>query len=235
MHESNSFESFSIIEKEEFVQNLEYNVIPSSFVLEITHPFPGYYGNDFITSQSQPNTLFFVLKDFMKFEDFYRIVKRIKKYSEFNFDAALSEIFIHNQLYNAIRIRNLSNYKEAGLLQSCFFDEGVIMAKSKKIQEMALIRISKVIHLHKLNTLIFREIENPEFTYFEIPEKVGWKHFEQITKKIKNSYPDFRFDAATGVLFLKEGLADVVRLYKSEHNEENLKKLLSLYLAELNT
>ena len=230
MNEKISFECFSIIEKEEFVQSLEHNIISNSLVLEITHPFPGYYGGDFITAHSQPNTSFFVLKEFMKLEDFYRIVKKIRKYSEFDFDAALSEIFIHNQIFHAIRIRNLASYTELNLLQACFFDEGVMMMKAKKLKEMALIRISKILHLKSINSLIFQEVENPEFTYFEIPDKVKWKHFEQLTKKIKNSHSNLRFDAATGVLLMKDGMVDVVRLYKTEPNEANFKKLVSIYL-----
>ena len=116
--------TLTIMTKEEDVKSLNHHIIPNTSILEITHPFPAYYLNDFITSETKPQTLLIVLKNEISLEFFYRKLSNIKKYSEFTFSADLAELKMNNKKFYAIRISELDYYDQIINLEKYFLDEG---------------------------------------------------------------------------------------------------------------
>ena len=79
MEKQNFNNTLTILTKEEGVKSLGHSILPNTSVLEIAHPFPGYYNSNFITSESKPQTLLVLLKDAVSIDFFYRRIHNIKK------------------------------------------------------------------------------------------------------------------------------------------------------------
>jgi len=233
MNEKKLIYTFSNIVKEEDVKSLDHNIIPNTFVLEITHPFPGYYfGSQFVTSESKPKFILLVLKNKAEFDFFYRAIKRIKKYSDFEFEADLAEIELFNQQYHAIRIANLPSYDKLVDIQQSFIDEGIGFRKSKRVEAKALIKINKFISLEQ-NKDYYEASDSSGFVYFGVEKELSWKMFEHITIKIKHNFTS-KFDAGIGVFFHHGDIEDVIRIYSKDLEKEDIIRLKEMYLRELN-
>ncbi len=225
--------TFSIITKEEEVQNLEHHVIPNTLVLEITHPFPGYYfGSSFINSESKPQSILLVLKKETSFENFYKKLRRIRKYSEFNFGAELSEITIYNNKYQAIRINSLEQYSQIISLQKYFMDEGFAIRKFQRISGDALIKVHKFINL-EYSDGIYTCTDNSHFIYFGINKELTWKQFEHITIGIRHNFTTKKFDAGLGLFFHNGDVEDIIRIYSKDLAKDDIIKLKSMYDREI--
>ncbi len=232
MENKNTIYTFSNIVKEEDVKSLEHNIIPNTFVLEITHPFPGYYfGSQSFTSESKPKFILLVLKKQTNFDFFYRALKRIKKYLDFDFEADLAEIELFNQEFHAIRIAHLPSYDNLEDIQQSFIDEGISFRKSKRVEAKALIKINKFISLID-NDNFYQASDSSGFIYFGVDKELSWKMFEHITIKIKHNFSP-KFDAGIGVFFHHGDIEDVIRIYSKDLKEEDIIGLKNMYLREL--
>ena len=96
MKYSKHIESFSIITKEEKVKTLTHNIVSNTFVIEIISPLPGYYGAEYLISHEKPGHVLFITKDYVHFEDFFRMQNKIKAYINFGFDATFASIVVRN-------------------------------------------------------------------------------------------------------------------------------------------
>lgn len=225
--------TFSIITKEEEVKNLVHHTIPNTLVLEIIHPFPGYYfGSSFINSDSKPQTILLILKKEISFEYFYRKLSRIYKYSEFSFGAELSEVMIYNNKYQAIRINSLDKFDYITTLQKYFIDEGFRFRKSQKISGFALIKVHKFINLNYKDGVYYSN-DNTHFIYFGVKKELTWKQFEHITIGIRHNFVSKKFDAGLGLFFHNGDIEEVIRLYSKDLDSEDIQKLKQMYEREL--
>lgn len=225
--------TFTIITKEEKVKSMDHHIIPNTFVLEITHPFPGYYfSTDFITSSSKPQTLLLILKDEVDIEVFYRKIGHIKKYSEIEFSASLATIQVYNKNYQAIRVNLLQSYDHIVELQKYLMDEGFTFKKPVDIEAKALIKIYKFCSL-KYDNGLYYSAGDSNFIYFGIDKEVTWKVFEHITIKIKHNFDNQKFDAAPAVFFHQGNIEDVIRIYTKDIDNTQANKLKDMYLKEL--
>ena len=225
--------TFSVITKEEDVKTMKHHVVPNTFVLEITHPFPGYYfGSDFITSSSKPHTLLIILKEEVKIDFFYRKLSLIKKYSEFTFGADLSEIQIYNRKYQAVRINALESYDHIAELQKYLLNEGFSIKKPQNIESKALIKIYKFSNL-KFEDGIYHSVDNSSFIYFGINKEITWKMFEHITIKIRHNFNNKKFDAGLGLFFHHGDIENVIRIYTKDLDNKDASILKDMYLKEI--
>lgn len=230
--EKQKFENtFSVITKEEDVKNLNHNIMPNTLVLEITHPFPGYYSNEFITSNTQPQTIFIVLREDVKMEFFYRKISRIKKYSSFSFHADYGEINIRNEKYIAIRVNPLENYEQIAILQRYLIDEGFLLKKPQKIEGKAVIKIFRFNNLLFENG-IYHNLDFTQFVYFPISKELTWKLFEQITIRVRHNFQK-KFDAALGVFFFNGIPNEVVRIFATDLSDDDINALSIRYNKEI--
>jgi hypothetical protein len=233
MANTKHIETFSIIIKEEKVKTLTHNLIPNTFALEIISPLPGYYGSEYLISREKPGHVLFITKDYIHFEDFFRINKKIKSYLNFGFDATFATVTVNNNSYYALRIKDVENYEQIEELQQAFVAEGVKMGRPKRVESMALIRVKKFLSLQTKGDGIYYHTSKNTYKYLEIEKPVTWKLFEKITMRIRHNMPGVKFDVALAVLFRTGDLLDVIRVYSDDISEEDLRTLHKNYLLAL--
>ena len=224
--------TFAIVKKEEDVKTLEHGVLKNTFVLEIIHPFPGYYYGGVKTKSSKPGSLFLILKNRPSAEFFYRALTNAKKYCNFGLYAVMSEVKIYNNTYSAIRIKNVDDYNVINEIQEIFAAEGFQFARRKKVEAKAFIKVFKFINL-EIKEDVYHSMDNPNFIFFPIDKEVNWKLFEKTTVKIKNSMRSLKFDVALTVFFRKGYLEDAVRIYCKNFTDEQIHKIRTMYINEL--
>jgi len=229
--EKQASDYFMRLTKEESIVSLNHDIIKNTLVLKISEPFPGYYGEKFIKPSSTPGTVFFILKNEIDFELFYRKNHKIKQYCEHQFDASLAMIHLFNQKLPALRIRHINEYDFIEEIQQNFMDEGFEMAKFKKINTKALIKISKFETIYPIKEGIYLDSENINFKYIRIPFKLNWKLFEKITLDIKNNIDLKQFDAAKGIIYTKNEVIDFIRIYATDLTDNDIELLRVKYLS----
>ena len=224
--------TFAIIKKEEDVKTLSHSILKNTFVLEIIHPFPGYYYGGVKNSSSKPGNLFLVLKNRPSTEFFYRALTNAKKYCDFGLFAVMAELQIYNNTYSAIRIKNIEDYNVINEIQEIFAAEGFQFARPKKIDAKAFIKVFKFINL-TIKEDVYHNTDNENFIFFPIDKEINWKLFENTTIKIKNSVGSLKFDVALAVFFRKGYLEDAVRVYCKNFSDEQVQKIRLMYMNEL--
>jgi len=224
--------TFAIIKKEEDVKTLSNNILKNTFVLEIIHPFPGYYYGGVKSKSEIPGNIFLVLKKKPSTEFFYRALTNAKKYCNFGLNAVMAELKINNHTYSAIRIKNVSDYNIITEIQEIFTAEGFQFARSKKVESKAFIKVFKFINII-VKEDVYHNLDDGNFVFFPIDKEVNWKLFEKTTIKIKNSVGSLKFDVALAVFLRKGYLEDAVRVYCKDFTDEQVHKIRSMYLNEL--
>jgi len=224
--------TFAIIKKEEDVKTLKHSILKNTFVLEIIHPFPGYYYGGVENKSSKPGSIFLMLKQRPSTEFFYRALTNAKKYCNFGLDAVMAELSIYNTTYSAIRLNNVSDYNIILEIQEIFAAEGFNFLRPKNIDTKAFIKVFKFINL-MIKEDVYHNSDNPNFVFFPLTKELNWKLFEKTTVKIKNSLGSLKFDVALAVFFRKGYLEDAVRVYCENFTDEQVRKIRQMYLDEL--
>lgn len=223
---------FAIIKKEEDVKTLSHSILKNTFVLEIIHPFPGYYYGGVEHKSTQPGNLFLVLKKRPSTEYFYRAITRAKKYCNYNLDAVLAEINLFNDSYPAIRLNGVEDYGNIIEIQEILAAEGFDFMRPKKVEAKAYLKVFKFINL-EVKGDVYHNADDPNFIFFPIDKEVNWKLFEKTTSKIRNSMKSLKFDVALAVFLRKGYLEDAVRVYCKGFTDEQVKQIQRMYLEEL--
>ncbi len=224
--------TFAIIKKEETVKTLDHSVLKNTFVLEIVHPFPGYYYGGVEHKSSKPGSLFLVLKSKPSTEFFYRALTNAKKYCNFGLNAVMSELKIFNNTYSAIRLKNVEDFSVITEIQEIFAAEGFQYLRPKKVDTKAFIKVFKFINLD-IKEDVYHNADDPNFLFFPIDKEINWKLFEKTTMTIKNSMKSLKFDVALAVFFRKGYLEDAVRVYCESFSDEQIHKIREMYINEL--
>mgnify|MGYP001240358733 CR=1 FL=1 len=227
--EVKQIETSGYIKKEEWLSDINNNIIQNTLVLESSHPFPGYHGEN-LPENSCPRSLFLIVEKNYSFEDIARINKKISKTFTFDFNASQGIIYFKTGNYYCIRIKYLKSFTFLPELQNLYKQEGVVFSKHKKLDDSGLIVINKIFCLKELENTIYQDTEEPTKFYIEIPKQLSWEEFKNLTAFVKNNINNSSFDAAQGVLYRKSGITDVVRLYIKE---QEVKQIQKLYLENI--
>ena len=231
MEKKTNIETFGYITKVERLHTLKSNVLEGTFVLENSEPFPGYHGSNLPTG-SDPFHIFLVTKKEYSYEMISRISMNIRKNSDLAFGARPAELFMFNKKYSAIRIKELKSFEVIPELQEWYINEGVSFLKNKKFNNEGVINVMKHFQLDEVDEGIYKDLGEPLMHYLQIPSRQSWKIFEKITYSIKNNLENNLFDAAQGVIYLKD-VMDVVRIYEEGLGFDVLKKIRAMYLEEI--
>lgn len=231
METQRNIETVGWISKEETIATVNYNVIPNTLVLESEVPYPGYYGANLPTG-TKPGILYLVLDKKYPGEVVIRASAKIKRYAKFAFDATPGSIRLHNSLYHCIRVRGLEDFDPLPNLQTAFSSEGFGFLKYKKLNDVAQIWLKKFFYLDEPEKGIFKDLEDDSMWYLQVPQPMSWSFFVEITSHIKRNNPDWHFDAAIGVIYLK-GVIDIARVYTRDMDIDSLRSLRDKYLAEI--
>jgi hypothetical protein len=229
-------ERYGNLLKQENLCTLEDKIWPNTFVLEAPEPFPGffnYYSDHPV--DSKPLYIYLVLKRLYTLEEITRATQNIQKYFGTEFDATPGVVDIYNRQLHVIRIRHLDNFSQIIDLQSGYMDEGILF-KSKpmrKVEGPAIIRIKKFFVLDEKEEGLFFDVIEKDHAYFLIPNQLPWKHFEDITRKVKFNWDKPFFDAAIGHFHVRFGIQDMIRIYYHEMNIGYLKEVRKKYLERI--
>jgi len=225
-------ETMGYIKKEANLSTVENNIIPNTLVLESLHLYPGYHGKN-LPEQSVPRSLFLIVNKDYSFEEIARIIKKIKREFQFDFDASQGNIYFKTTSYSCIRIKYLKSFTFLPELQGLFKEQGIKFAKQKNIDSLGLIVINKHFYISELEEGMYKDLEEDSKFYIELPEELSWDTFKEFTISIKNNIDNSDFDAAQGILYRKKGIVEVVRLYICEGEYEKVKHIRQMYIDQI--
>lgn len=114
-------------------------------------------------------------------------------------------------------------------------DEGIELKSkpNRKVEGPAVIRIKKFFILDEPEPGLFFDTIEKDHGYFLIPGQLTWKHFEDITRKVKFNWEKPFFDAAIGHFHVKFGVQDMIRIYYPEMSLEYLREVRKKYLERI--
>lgn len=231
METSNVYEKFGGLLKEEPLSCLEDNILlPDTCVLESVAPFLGYYNE--VPGSAKPLYLYLMLEGACSYEKTLRATLNIQKHFKHPFDAVAASVTLFGRQNPAIRIRNLEEFGQIGLLQKAYQDEGMVFKKKlRKIESKdALISLTKFFYLEPVGELMYMDKSQPHHGYFIIPRFVPWEEFKALTKEVKFDTHLLYFDASTAFYFENQSITEMVRIYRENLTTDKLKAIRARYL-----
>ena len=219
------------IAKVEKLETLSSNILENTLVLDEVEPFPGYHGTGLPTGYN-PHTVYIILKKNLSTVKIMRLTQDIRKYFKHDFDGTAASVCINNDVFDCIRVRKLENYSYIPELQKNYLHEGVKFMKKREIKGEGIIEIRKQFELEELEPGIFKDLEDSHMHYFQISRHLNWPMFLEITTSIKHNIDNLHFDAALGVIYLKE-IIDVVRIFTKDLSLDELRTIKNMYSEEL--
>jgi hypothetical protein len=236
MEEKKIIERYGNLVKQETLRTMNDKIWPNTFVLEAPEPFPGYF--DYYSDhpvESKPLYIYLVLKRLYTLEEITRATQNILKYFPAKFNATPGVVHIYNRIFDVIRVRHLDEFSQIADLQAGYMDEGIELKRkpTRNVAGPAIIRIKKFFILEEPIPDIFFDMTEKDHGYFLIPNKLTWKYFEDITRKVKFNWDKPFFDSAIGHFHVEFGIQDMVRIYNPQMNTEYLLEARKKYLDQL--
>jgi len=236
MSNTNYIEHYGNLLKQESLRTLEDKIWPNTFVLEAPEPFPGffnYYSDHPV--DSKPLYIYFVLKRLYTLEEITRATQNIQKYFNTDFNATPGVVTIYDNQFHVIRVRHLDNFSQIVDLQGGYMDQGIQFKSkpNKKVEGPAVIRVKKFFILDEQEKGLFFDMIEKDHGYFLVPKQLTWKHFVDITRKVKFNWDKPFFDAAIGHFHVKFGIQDMIRIYYPEMSLEYLREVRKKYLERI--
>ncbi|MBM3436996.1 MAG: hypothetical protein FJY07_12360 [Bacteroidetes bacterium] len=231
MEELNRIETYGTIVKKELLASLEEPFCNNSLVIESKFPFPGYYHNVIPDQEVMiPSSVFMVTENRQYEEKIMRTNLEVKKAFSRKFDAAPGQITVFNEQRTCIRVRHLEDFHDIPELVKLFQKNNIRFMKYREIKPyQGLITINRYFVIESIYPGIYKDLEDPQFCYFQIPVKLDWDTFEKITLHMKWNMEDNKFDAAIGTIIRKNSLMDIVRIYDENVTVEKLINIREKY------
>jgi hypothetical protein len=236
MTEKLTIETYGTILKKETIKTIEQDFSGNALVLESLFPFPGYYHNIIPeTKELEPGSIYIVLKTLVSDEKLMRINHEIKKILKRKFDSAPGQINLFNEMKPCIRVKSLHSYQDIPLLIDMYREnEGIQFAKFRLIKPYSgLIIVKKFFIVDCVEEGIYKDTEDPDMGYIQIPGYLKWSNFEQITLSLKRNLDDNKFDAAIGTIHRRNSIVDMVRIYDKDIKTEKLQFIRNKYLEAI--
>lgn len=231
MEKSIVIEKFGGLLKEEPLSCVNDELfLPNACLLEAVSPFLGYYSQ--VRGAVKPAYFYLMLEGDYSVEQITRATLNIKKFFNHPFDAAAGYVNIFDRHQRSIRIRNLEEFGQIGLLQKFYKEQGFEYHRKIKSfeNESALIGLSKLFYLEPAGDLLFMDKSQPHHGYFIIPHHIPWQEFKELTKEVKFDTSLLFFDAATAFLYENRGITDMVRIYRENLTIEKLDAIRNRYM-----
>ena len=225
----NALTTTGYVLKEEQVSALKGQIVKNTFVINVDHPFPGYYGQAMV-EHSVPRSIIFITRKEHSWESILRAKKRINSYLDLNVDLSKTKVSMWNKKYPGIRAKGFADFSEIEPVQKALIQEGFVMMKSRKFgDEEALINLKKFYYLDPMDEGIFADHVRKDMSYILLDKQINWEVFRKITELVKNNISDASFDIAKGAFYMDNGIVDMVRVFKPSIQPELLREIQSLY------
>jgi hypothetical protein len=223
-------EIYGTVAKEENVKTVEHYILPNTFVVQNLEPYPGYHGEN-LPTDAAPDTFFMITSENHSPEKIFRISHNIRSLTGYTFDGSTASLCIENEVFPAIRIRDLNSYELLQEIQKYYFDEGIHFQKKRHINELAFIELKKIFQIEKINEHILKDKDGATH-YLNVESQLSWSRFKAVTHWVKNNLDDRNFDAALIVMYGKE-VYDLVRVYSKNITPEQLENIRIKYLEAI--
>lgn len=234
-----TYGSIGYIIKKESLSTFQTDLHLTQLVLEDMHPYPGYYEFYSIPRNEielVPRQLFAVLHSFKNIceDDIIRITQRIKaKNPDLKFDSVLGHITLFNQIRTVLRIK-MDDLNLFSKVLKAYEESGITFDKHRNIKKVeTIINIRKFLEMERIDNDIYKDLEQENAFYIKLPNEVPWDEFEQITKVIKTNFEHKSFDAAIGLIYIKDGIVDLLRVFDVDADLEKLRILKDRYEREI--
>lgn len=233
MEQRKEIEVFGTLTKTEKVFTIDQKIANGSLVFEALEPFPGYYHET--PFGTHPKYLYLALEENYPLEEIIRISQKIETGFDEKFDAGKGFLKIVNEKYNVLRVRHLHNYDLIEKLQESFQSNGIhYQLKQKKYFEAeALIKIVKFLNLEKLDDGLWLDLREEYHGYIELPHKLSWDEFKELSLSVKYNWEGSKFDAAYGAFYYQGRMHEFVRIYSNKIDTSYLHELQKLYLEKI--
>lgn len=226
MKEKIIIETIGTIEKKELLSTIGY----PQLVLESSEPFPGYHGTT-VPDTTKPNSLFLITRSKYTSEKVIRVIQKVKRDHDLTFDATPGLVTLYNMLNPCIRFKDIETYDAFPPIIHAFEKEGIEFMTHRKVEPyQGIIKVRKYFLLEVVDEVSFNDLEEKAMHYFVIPIQLRWPQFEKLTLDLKRNIEDPNFDAALGVLFRKNGLVDMIRIYDEKSTPEKISYIRTKYL-----
>ncbi len=233
MKQRNEIEVFGTLTKTEKVFTIDKKVASGSLVFEAMEPFPGYYHET--PFDTKPVYLYLALEENYPLEDVIRVSQKIQPGFGEKLNAGKGFLQLPDDKFNVLRLRHLNNYDMVELLQLALAENGIqyLQKQKKNFEADAFIKIVKFLNLQYLNEGIWLDMREDFHGYIELPKKLSWDEFTELTLSVKYNWEGSKFDAASGAFYYQGKLHDFVRIYSSKVSIGYLKELRELYFEKL--
>lgn len=217
---------------QENIDTVDENNLPKTLVINVPDPYKNYY--DRFSEINKPVSIIFVTKAPTSFEKILRVTNKINKTYKLNLHGGKCEVRINSRVLYGIRLKGIESYLDIAKIQQYFKDEGYEFAKNEKFKDVeALIRINRFLHIEEMDKGIYHSKDEENTYYFEVPRYIPWEEFKRITFEIKNNTRDKNYDMAKGIIYVNEGITEILRIVKPKASLELLKTIQKKYIDKL--
>jgi len=229
-----SFQVIGYINKEELVIGLSHSILKNTFVIDISHPFPGY-SRQKISKLTTPRGVLFVTNKKYDWDKILRTTSKINSFLDYKINGSYANINLWNNNYNAIRVKGIPSYEEIPIVQHAFQEEGYEFMKKRNMKEdmTAQILVKKFFKLKEEEDGIYRDTDSKNMSYIIIDHQLNWELFRKITMKIKNNISNRNYDVVNGAFYYDNNLVDMIRIYKPDIETKLLKEIQEAYKKEI--
>ena len=233
MEQRKEIEVFGTLTKTEKVFTIDKKVVNGSLVFEALEPFPGYYHET--PFDIKPVYLYLALEENYPLEEVIRASQKVQPAFGGKFDAGKGFMKVVNDRYNVLRVRHLNDYDLVEKLQHSFYENGIryLQKQKRNFEAEAFIKIVKFLSLEFLDEGIWIDTREDFHGYIEIPQKLEWNKFKEVSLSVKYNWDGSKFDAASGAFYHQGKLHEFVRIYSNKISDAYLKDLRKLYLEKL--
>jgi hypothetical protein len=237
MQDRKKIESLGFIIKKEMLATYVSETRYPELVLEDIDPYPGFY-DQLIAPVNQdgqvPRSIFLILKSFdvCHEDEFIRMTMHIKKDHTIKFDAVLGSLSLFKKSVPCIRVfmDDRNGLKE---LIGLYKKTGIAFLPATTVKPYnSLIKIRKYFDLEKMEKSIYKDLDQPDIYYLEVPKYLSWENFEQMSISIRNNWDHKVYDAAQAAIYQKTGVIDMVRIYDKNTTLAGLQYLQEKYYFE---
>ena len=162
-------------------------------------------------------------------------MKAIKKKHKYDFDGTPAKVYFQNSMVQSIRIKDLKSYDQVPEILQAFKDEGIAFVPGKTVKPYyGLIRLTKYFLMNAVSDCTLQDEEMASMKYFQVPVKLDWDTFEEMTKHVKRNIDDTNWDGALATIYRKTGIEDHIRIYNDQNcGMETLNKIRKKYMQEI--
>lgn len=233
MEQRKEIEVFGTLTKTEKVFTIDKKIANGSLVFEAIEPFPGYYHET--PFDIKPVYLYLGLEENYSLEDVIRISQKIQPEFGRKFDAGKGFLQVVNEKFNVLRLRHLNDYDAVEQLQQAFAENGIksLHKQKKNFESVAYIKIVKFLNLEYLDAGIWLDKREDFHGYIELPKKLHWDEFNELSLSVKYNWAGSKFDAAKGAFYYQGKLHEFARIYSNKISTSYLQDLQKLYHEKL--